>query len=130
MHEDAAIYLAKAAESLLTAESEFINGRYNSCANRCYYACFQAAVAALIQEGIRPRERWGHAFVQGQFVGQLIERRKRFRSDLRRVLSDNQIMRNQADYEVRNVTQAQAARALGRTRTFVIAVKQRSEAVS
>jgi uncharacterized protein (UPF0332 family) len=130
MHEDVAVYLAKAAESLLTAESEFVNRRYNSCANRCYYACFQAAVAALIQEGIRPRENWGHAFVQGQFVGQLIERRKRFSGDLRRVLSDNQILRDQADYEVRLVTQVQASRALRRARRFVNAVQRRSEAAS
>jgi uncharacterized protein (UPF0332 family) len=47
MEQDITIYLAKAAESLLTAESEFINGRYNSCANRCYYCCFLAAIAAL-----------------------------------------------------------------------------------
>jgi uncharacterized protein (UPF0332 family) len=38
MEQDIMIYLAKANESLLTAESEFANGRYNSCANRCYYA--------------------------------------------------------------------------------------------
>jgi hypothetical protein len=52
MEQTTTIYLAKAAESLLSAESEYVNGRYNSCANRCYYACFQAAIAALLQEGI------------------------------------------------------------------------------
>jgi hypothetical protein len=35
MEQDMAIYLVKASESLQTAESEFVNGRYNSCANRC-----------------------------------------------------------------------------------------------
>ena len=50
MEQDITIYLAKAEESLRTAESEFANGRYNSCANRCYYACFQAAIAALLRE--------------------------------------------------------------------------------
>jgi uncharacterized protein (UPF0332 family) len=69
MEHDITIYLAKATESLLTAESEFVNGRYNSCANRCYYACFQAAIAALLCEGIRPRGQWSHEFVQAQFVG-------------------------------------------------------------
>ena len=54
MEQDLTIYLAKATESLLTAESEFVNGRYNSCANRCYYACFLAAIAALLREGMRP----------------------------------------------------------------------------
>jgi uncharacterized protein (UPF0332 family) len=69
MEQDFAIYLAKASESLLTAESEYANGRYNSCANRCYYACFQAAIAALLGEGIRPAGQWSHEFVQAQFVG-------------------------------------------------------------
>ena len=53
MEQDITIYLAKAAESLQTAESEFANGRYNSCANCCYYACLQAAITALLSEGIR-----------------------------------------------------------------------------
>ena len=55
--------LAGATESLLTAESEFVNGRYNSCANRCYYGCFQAAIAALLRDGIRARGQWSHEFV-------------------------------------------------------------------
>ena len=125
MEHDITIYLAKATESLLAAESEFINGRYNSCANRCYYSCFQAAIAALLREGIRPRGQWSHEFVQGQFVGVLINQRKRYDSDLRRVLADNQILRDQADYRTELVTQAQANRALRRTRTFINAVRQR-----
>ena len=75
MEQDITIYLAKAEESLRTAESEFANSRYNSCANRCYYACFQAAIAALLSEGIRPRGQWSHEFVQGQFVGVFINPR-------------------------------------------------------
>ena len=64
MEHDITIYLAKATQSLLSAESEFINGRYDSCANRCYYACFQAAIAALLQQGSRPHgERWSHEAV-------------------------------------------------------------------
>ena len=125
MEHDITIYLAKATESLLAAESEFINGRYNSCANRCYYSCFQAAIAALLREGIRSRGQWSHEFVQGQFVGVLINQRKRYDSDLRRVLADNQILRDQADYRTELVTQAQANRALRRTRTFINAVRQR-----
>jgi uncharacterized protein (UPF0332 family) len=127
MVDDAAIFLAKAVESLRTAESEFANGRYNSCANRCYYACFQAAVAALLHEGIRPRGDWGHDFVQGQFVGQLINRRKRYSSDLQHVLAENQTLRNIADYRSRLVTQAQTGRALGRARMFVNAVEQQKD---
>jgi uncharacterized protein (UPF0332 family) len=126
MERDVAGYLSKASESLTTAESEFINRRYNSCANRCYYACFQAAIAALILEGIRPPKNWGHDFVQGQFVGQLIERRKRYSSDLRRTLSDNRILRDQDDYQAEFVGEIHAARSLRRARTFVKAIEQRS----
>jgi uncharacterized protein (UPF0332 family) len=125
MEQDITIYLAKAAESLQTAESEFANGRYNSCANRCYYACFQAAIAALLREGIRPRGQWNHAFVQAQLVGVLINQRKRYDRELRRVLADNQSLRDQADYRPELVTATQASRALRRSRMFINAIRQR-----
>jgi len=125
MEHDITIYSAKATESLLTAESEYVNGRYNSCANRCYYSCFQAAIVALLREGIRPRGQWSHEFVQAQFVGVLINQRKRYDSDLRRVLADNQILRDQADYRAELVTPNQAGRALRRSRMLINAVQQR-----
>src|SRR5919108_3319467 len=125
MEQDITIYLAKAEESLRTAESEFANSRYNSCANRCYYACFQAAIAALLSEGIRPRGQWSLAIVQAQLVEVLINQRKRYDPQLRRVLSDNQSLRDQADYRPELVTATQASRALRRTRVFVTAVRQR-----
>ena len=124
MEQDITIYLVKANESLLTAESEFVNGRYNSCANRCYYACFQAAIAALLREGIRPRGQWSHEFVQGQFVGVLLNQRHLYDRELRRVLADNQSLRDKADYRPELVTATQAERALRRSRTFVAALRQ------
>ncbi len=48
------VYLEKAKENLAAAESEFGHGRYNSCASRAYYACFQAAIHALIRAGDLP----------------------------------------------------------------------------
>ena len=125
MEQDITIYLAKAAESLQTAESEFANGRYNSCANRCYYACFQAAIAALLREGIRPRGQWSHEFVQAQLVGVLINQRKRYAPELRRVLADNQSLRDQADYRAELVSATQASRALRRSRLLINAIRQR-----
>src|SRR3989441_2474073 len=125
MEQDITIYLVKATESIQTAESEFANGRYNSCANRCYYACFQAAIAAILAEGIRARGQWSHEFVQGQFVGVLINQRDLYETQLRRVLSDNQNLREKADYRPELVNATQASRALRRTRTFVAAVRQR-----
>ena len=130
MEQDITIYLTKAEESLRTAESEFANGRYNSCANRCYYACFQAAIAALLAEGIRARGQWSHEFVQGQFVGVLLNQRHLYDTQLRRVLSDNQNLREKADYRPELVNATQASRVLRRTRTFVAAVRQRGGVVS
>ena len=125
MEQATTIYLTKAIESLLTAESEFANGRYNSCANRSYYACFLAAIAAILNEGIRPAGQWNHQYVQAQFVGVLINKRKRYESELRRVLADNQSLRDKADYRPEFVTATQASRALRRTRLFVTAIRQR-----
>jgi uncharacterized protein (UPF0332 family) len=125
MEPTTTIYLTKAIESLLTAESEFANGRYNSCANRSYYACFQAAIAAILKEGIRPAGQWNHPFVHAQFVGVLINQRKRYESELRRVLADNQSLRDKADYRPEFVTATQVSRALRRTRLFVTAIRQR-----
>lgn len=123
------IFLQKAEESLAGAESEFANGRYNNCANRSYYACFQAAIAALIRAGIQPRGvQWGHDFVQAEFVGQLINRRKLYPAALRDALVRNLGLRQTADYRKDQVTHTQASRALRRAREFVSAV--RAEEVS
>jgi uncharacterized protein (UPF0332 family) len=69
--ERTAIYFAKAEESLSGAESEYANGRYDNCANRCYYAAFQAGVYALLVAGLSPqgpRTTWSHDQVQATFV--------------------------------------------------------------
>jgi uncharacterized protein (UPF0332 family) len=122
------IFLEKALESLEGAASEFTNHRYNNCANRCYYACFQAAIHALLEAGIRPsggQAEWSHGFVQAQFVGQLINRRKVYPASLRDVLSRAIFLRGTADYRGDHVSEAQAFRALRGTRQFVEAVQRR-----
>ena len=128
MERAAAVYLAKARESLETAESEFEHGRYNSYANRCYFSCFQAAIAALLDEGIRASgSQWSHEFVQAEFNGKLIYRRKRFGANLRHVLSENQLLRNEADYGAERVTRVEASRALGKAQRLVRAIANESD---
>ena len=121
------VFLVKARECLAGAESEFVNERYNNAANRCYYAVFQAAVHALARAGIwppgGPQAEWGHAFVQGQFVRELINRKHFYPTDLRATISDNLSLRQRADYEVQCVSQTQALRALRRTRQFIEAIQ-------
>jgi len=124
--ELAEVFLAKAEESLAGEQSELVNGRYNNCANRCYYACFQGAVASLMREGIDPPgSQWGHEFVQSQFVGQLINRRKRYPADLRDVLERLYDLRHVADYRGARVSATLAVRALRRARGFVQAIQGR-----
>jgi uncharacterized protein (UPF0332 family) len=119
------IYLFKSGESLAGAESEFANGRYGNCANRAYHACFQAAVAALVREGIGPpgqAQRWGHDFVQARFTGELINRRKRYSAALSETLIRGLRLRQPADYKPERVSDVQASRGLARAREFVAAV--------
>lgn len=125
---EGAAFLKKADDSLVGAASEFANGRYNNCANRCYYACFQAAVAALTRAGIRlPGQggRWSHAFVPAQFDGQLINRRKLYPSDLRGLLARSYALRQKADYGDDVVSRTEAERTLRRAETFVRTVQRR-----
>jgi uncharacterized protein (UPF0332 family) len=122
------IFLIKARESLAGAQSEFANDRFHNCANRCYHACFQVAIAALQRAGITPRcgtGQWSHAFVPAQFDGHLINRRKLYPPALRGTLSLAYTRRQVADYSEDVVTRTQAERILRRTHTLVQAVVAR-----
>jgi uncharacterized protein (UPF0332 family) len=128
MDTESLAYLEKAIESLSGAESEYANKRYNNCANRCYYAMFQAAIAALIAAGIRPagvRTQWEHTFVQARFAGVLVRRRKLYDSDLATAFDAIQSARLTADYETGNISAKGAERGLDKARRFVSDVKER-----
>lgn len=125
MADEIVVYLFKAEQSLQRAKSEYVNRRYDSCANRCYYACVQAAIAALIWAGMRSSgERWDHEFVQAQFTGRLINQRKLYPSELRNALERLFTLRQTADYKPEFVSEVQANRALRRSREFVDAIRQ------
>ncbi len=121
------VFIDKAIAALDGAESELAAGRYDNVANRCYYACFQAAIAALEASGVRPssgaKGRWTHEGVQEQFAGILINRRKRYPGRLRDVLSSVSLTRVRADYSRDRVSDVQARRALRRSREFVEAIR-------
>lgn len=120
-------FLEKAEESFAGAESEYVNNRYNNCANRCYYATFQAAIAALARAAVRPPGHdadWGHEFVRSHFVGQLINRRKLYPTALRTTLEQNRALRQTADYKPDHVTEVRASRAVRRTEEFLAAIRE------
>lgn len=126
--EEITAYISKATESLASAEADYTVGRNNSCANRIYYACFQAAIAALLFDNIRPanpRGEWSHEFVQSQFNGILIKRRKRYPAHLRRVLRDTIEVRQKADYTVSPVSSSVASRVLRQGRAFVQTIQEK-----
>ena len=121
-------FLTKAIASLAGAVSEFAAARYDNCANRCYYACFQAAIYALANEGIRSRssqDYWEHDFVRSQFAGLLVNRRKIYPVELRNILESNYSLRRMGDYEERRVGQVQARRALERSYQFIGMIQER-----
>jgi uncharacterized protein (UPF0332 family) len=126
MADVADLYLAKARASLAGAQSELAQQRFDNAVNRAYYACFQAAIYALLGAGIRQRggsEVWDHAFVQARFVGDLINRRKLYASELRGDLPTIMYLRHRADYHQASVTSTQATRAVRRASRFVAAIQ-------
>jgi len=116
-------FLDKAKENLKAAHLLFDNALYNATANRAYYAAFQAAIAALVAEGHTLHT--SHETVQSTFNGELIRRRKVYPSDLSSYLSDLQIVRNQADYSTKQISQKVAARMLAKAENFVTTVARR-----
>ena len=122
-NQEAGAYFGKARESLAGAESEYANGRFNNVANRAYYAAFQAAIAALLFESIRAAdEHWSHTFVQSEFAGKLIHRRRRYHSSSQDALARLETLRLQADYRGDTISRTEAGRGLRRSRDFVEAI--------
>lgn len=127
-NRDPDAYLKKARESLAGAQSEIESERFNNCMNRVYYAVFQAVISALLRDGIwRGDGKWPHTFVQSEFVGKLINRRRRYPPRLRSTLSDLQQLRHRADYGGSSIQRAEANLALRRCQEFVETVRLESE---
>lgn len=123
-NRDAEAYLAKARESLEGAGSEFEQGRYNNCANRAYYAAFQAAISAMLREGIvRADDKWPHAYVQSEFSGRLINQRLRYPAEFGGTLAKLQLLRHRADYRGATISRSDARIALGQSSEFVQAIR-------
>ena len=118
-------FLAKAEESLASAEDDYAKGRYNACARNTYYALFQAAVAALQAENILPRGDWTHEFVQGQFSGLLIYRRKIYPSLYSSLLAEAFRVRTRADYTAMAVPPRAVTRTLQHARSLISLVKEK-----
>jgi uncharacterized protein (UPF0332 family) len=111
-------FLEKGVENLDITQVAFDNGAYNAVANHAYYAAFQAAIAALAREGLKKKGH-PHDWVQAQFSGVLIQRRKLYPASLRSHLSDMVKVRDDADYSERMISKAKATTQLKQATEFV-----------
>ncbi|MDM8517315.1 HEPN domain-containing protein [Desulfobacterales bacterium HSG16] len=116
-------FLDKAKENLAAAKICFDNGFYNACANRAYYAAFQAAVSALADRGIK-REKLDHKWVQAEFNGKLIKRRKIYPGRMKSHLVKMQIVRDRADYSTQKVNKKAAQRQIGRVEDLITHIEK------
>ncbi|MCP4113745.1 MAG: HEPN domain-containing protein [Desulfobacteraceae bacterium] len=116
-------FLNKAKENLKIAQLSFEHDCYNACANRAYFASFQAAVAALADKGIR-NERNEHAWVQSEFNFQLIKRRKIYSGKLKSYLLNMQDSRNIADYSGDSISKKLARKQLSRATEMIYAIEK------
>lgn len=114
-------FLTKARENLQAAEILFEHRLYNAAVNRAYYAAFQAAIAALADQGI-VIERQSHAAIQANFATELIQRRKRYAGHFRAYLMGLQSVRDDADYKLQSVSSRVTRRQLTKAKEFVEAI--------
>lgn len=118
-------WIDKANENLTVAEWSHAQGHVNACANRVYYAMFHAAIAALIKNQIQPPEdKFGHEWVQSNFAGQLIHRRKIIAAKFRRYLADAHWVRKAADYEPNPVRKKAVTNELIKARELCAIIQQ------
>jgi uncharacterized protein (UPF0332 family) len=114
------LFLAKARESLASAQADLQAESFNSAANRAYYATFQAAVAALIEHGVGPRgASWDHKFVISEFSGKLVRRRKLVPPKYRGVLDSLLTARLFADYRADSIGRGTARRSVTDARRLI-----------
>ncbi len=84
-------WLDKANENLAAAQLCFDHGHFNACANRLYYAMFQAGIAAMVKHDLlKPDTRVAHDWLQANFSEQLIRHRKVFPAKFRSYLYEAQ----------------------------------------
>lgn len=100
-------FLNKAKENLKIAQMSFENECYNACANRAYYAAFQAAIEILCKHGVQKGKN-DHAWIQSEFNLRLIKRQKIFPSKLKTYLSDMMYIRHIADYSEKGISKRTA----------------------
>jgi len=116
-------FFQKAQKNLKAAQVLSDQELYDASANRAYYAAFQTAIAALASQGVR-NDKNSHSWVQANFNGRFIQKRKVFPRHLRSYLPDLLFIRNKADYQQESLSQKAASRQLRKAEEFVRTVRK------
>jgi uncharacterized protein (UPF0332 family) len=116
-------FFQKSQENLEAAQILFEQKLYNASANRAYYASFQTAVAALASQGVKS-DKNSHSWVQANFNGEFIRKRKICPGRLKSYLPDLLSVRNRADYKSESISRKAASKQLIKAEEFVKTVKK------
>ena len=116
------VYLAKAKNSLGTAQRAYEQRDFDSCASRAYFAVLQAEIAALIKLTEFRQEQWGHDRVQEEFNRRLIRARKLFPASLRSIHNDLIGRRRLADYTDQHISVRMAGECLRKAAAMVTTI--------
>ncbi len=119
-------YFIKAKENLKIALLSFEQECYNACANRAYFAVFQAAIAALLHTGVK-RGKYDHRWVQSEFNEKLIKRRKVYPGRIKPYLMEMQMLRNTADYENDTLSKKDASDQLRKAQEMIGLIEKEIE---
>jgi uncharacterized protein (UPF0332 family) len=118
-------YLEKARNSYSGALACLEKSAFDSCVSRCYYAVFQAAIAALIQlTDFRPQKgEWSHKATQAEFNRRLVMRRKVFSGEIGKIILTLIERRHRADYSPVSTGGRIAEASMALVETFLSAVE-------
>jgi uncharacterized protein (UPF0332 family) len=116
-------YMTKALRALASSKLLFADGDLDGACNRCYYAMFDAAHAALIRSGchVDGSEIKTHRGLIAAFGKHLVKPGVAT-ADLGKSLNQVERIRLLADYTGEEVDAEQAKWALGQAETFVEAM--------
>lgn len=119
-------YLEKARSSYVGARACLDRQAFDSCISRCYYAVFQAAIAALIQlTDFRPvGGEWSHKTTQAEFNRRLVMRRKVFSGQVGRTLLTLIEWRHRADYAPTSAGRQIARASVALAEVFLSAIQE------
>jgi uncharacterized protein (UPF0332 family) len=110
--------LARARTSLQAAQLCLEHRLFDSAVNRAYFTMFQAAIAALEEQGNKRRE-WTHKGVHTDFVHTFIHRRKVVPLSFAKALPTVMQLRHVADYQQPGISRQEAERAVKQARQFL-----------